>query len=123
MHALSHPIGAAFDTHHGTTNGVVMPYVLAANRAPAEAVVVELATRAGIDGGFDGFLDHVVTMRSDLGIPHTVIELGVDPGSVQRIAAAAALDPSAATNPVPCTPEFATEVFDAACEGNLDNLG
>ena len=122
MHALSHPIGAAFDTHHGTTNGVVMPYVLAANRSPAEAAVAELATRAGIDGGFDGFLHHVVTMRSDLGIPHTVVELGVDPDAGQRIAAAAAVDPSAATNPVPCTPEFAARVFDAACEGHLDGL-
>ena len=28
MHALSHPIGAIFDTHHGMTNTVVMPYVL-----------------------------------------------------------------------------------------------
>ena len=99
-----------------------MPYVLAANRLPAEAAVAELATRAGIDGGFDGFLHPVVTMRSDLGIPHTVVELGVDPDAGQRIAAAAAVDPSAATNPVPCTPEFAARVFDAACEGHLDGL-
>ncbi|MEE2769082.1 MAG: iron-containing alcohol dehydrogenase [Actinomycetota bacterium] len=123
MHALSHPIGAMFDTHHGTTNGVVMPYVLVANRSQAEAAVVELANRASIIGGFEGFVDHLVAMKSDTGIPHGLIELGVDPGAVDKIAAAAAVDPSAATNPVPCTPEFAAGVFGAACEGNLDDLG
>ena len=123
MHALSHPIGAAFDTHHGTTNGVVMPYVLAANRAQVEAAVADLAGRSGIDGGFSGFLDHVVAMRAEMGIPHTVVDLGVDASAVDQIASAASVDPSAATNPVPCTPEFAARVFDAACEGHLDDLG
>ena len=123
MHALSHPIGAMFNTHHGTTNGVVMPYVLVANRSQVESAVAELANRASIAGGFEGFVDHLVAMRSDTGIPHNLIELGVDPGAVDKISAAAAVDPSAATNPVPCTSEFAAGVFDAACEGSLDDLG
>ena len=33
MHSLSHPCSANLNTHHGLTNGVVMPYVLAWNRA------------------------------------------------------------------------------------------
>src|SRR5690606_30778327 len=28
IHALSHPVGAVYGTHHGTTNAVVMPMVL-----------------------------------------------------------------------------------------------
>ena len=32
IHALSHPVGALYDTHHGMTNAVFMPYVLAFNR-------------------------------------------------------------------------------------------
>ena len=28
IHALSHPVGALYDTHHGLTNAVFMPYVL-----------------------------------------------------------------------------------------------
>ena len=28
VHSISHPVGAIYDTHHGLTNGVVMPYVL-----------------------------------------------------------------------------------------------
>ena len=32
IHALSHPVGALYDTHHGLTNAVFMPYVLVFNR-------------------------------------------------------------------------------------------
>jgi alcohol dehydrogenase class IV len=32
IHALSHPVGAVYNTHHGTTNAVVMPAVLRFNR-------------------------------------------------------------------------------------------
>ena len=32
IHALSHPVGALYDTHHGLTNAVFMPYVLDFNR-------------------------------------------------------------------------------------------
>src|SRR5262245_14297105 len=33
IHALSHPVGALYDTHHGMTNAVFMPYVLRFNRS------------------------------------------------------------------------------------------
>ena len=32
MHALSHPVGAIYNTHHGTTNAVVMENVLKFNK-------------------------------------------------------------------------------------------
>ena len=32
IHALSHPVGALYDTHHGLTNAVFMPYVMLFNR-------------------------------------------------------------------------------------------
>ena len=37
IHALSHPVGALYDTHHGMTNAVFMPYVLVVNRDAIEA--------------------------------------------------------------------------------------
>jgi len=36
IHALSHPVGAHFHTHHGTTNAVVMATVLRFNRPAIE---------------------------------------------------------------------------------------
>lgn len=43
MHALSHPVGALYDTHHGMTNAVFMPYVLAFNRSAIEERIARLA--------------------------------------------------------------------------------
>ena len=119
MHALAHPIGATFDTHHGMTNAVVMPYVLEANRPAIEEKIASLAAYAGITGGFDGFMEHLLALRSALDVPHTLVDLGVDANAVDAISAAAAVDPSAGTNPLPCTPEFAAQVFTAACNGTL----
>ncbi|MEM7142153.1 MAG: iron-containing alcohol dehydrogenase, partial [Actinomycetota bacterium] len=119
MHALAHPIGATFDTHHGMTNAVVMPYVLDANRSAIEPTIERLAAYTGVDGGFDGLLDHIVTMRHEMDVPHTLADLGVDPGAVDDIAAAAVLDPSAGTNPIPIDHGFAAAIFSAACAGDL----
>ena len=123
MHALSHPLGAHFDTHHGMTNATLMPYVLAFNRRWIEDRVAGLAHRLGFGGGFDGMLDWLVELRSELGVPHTLGELGVGPDRLGLIAPAAVLDPSAGGNPRPLDLEGATRILDAASTGRLDQLG
>jgi alcohol dehydrogenase class IV len=47
MHSLSHPCSANLNTHHGLTNAVVMPYVLAWNRPALEDKMVRLAAFLG----------------------------------------------------------------------------
>ncbi len=120
MHALSHPIGARFDTHHGMTNAVVMPYVLVANRDAITPTIDRLAAYLDISGGFDGFVREIVAMRTAMDVPHTLVDLGVDPEAIDEIAAAAIVDPSAAGNPLPFDRSFAESVFAAACSGELD---
>lgn len=117
MHALAHPIGAVFDTHHGLTNAVLMPYVLRFNRPAIEARVARLAAYLELDGGFDGFLDWILALRRDLGIPHTLAALNIDPGQADMIARMAAVDPSAGGNPLPFDAAAARRVFDAAMAG------
>ena len=78
IHALSHPVGALYHTHHGMTNGVFMPYVLVFNRKAIEAKIVRLAGYLGIDGGFDGFLKAVLDLRKKIGVPHDLGGLKVD---------------------------------------------
>ncbi len=48
MHSLSHPCSANLNTHHGLTNGVVMPYVLAWNRSALEDKMARLAAYLGL---------------------------------------------------------------------------
>ncbi|MFV2038039.1 MAG: iron-containing alcohol dehydrogenase, partial [Paracoccaceae bacterium] len=77
IHALSHPVGAIYGTHHGMTNAVVMPPVLRLNRPAIEARIGEAANYLGIGGGFDGFYDYVLGLRAALGVPDKLGELGV----------------------------------------------
>lgn len=101
MHALAHPIGALFDTHHGLTNAVLMPYVLAFNRAVIEPRICRLASYMGLDPSFDGFMAWVLDLRRDLEIPADLRALGVDEARRDELAAMAAHDPSATGNPRP----------------------
>lgn len=119
MHALAHPIGAVFNTHHGMTNAVLMPYVLEANRSAIEPTINRLAAYVDIDGGFDGFVEHIIALRGSLGVPNRLVDLGVDAARVALIADAAAVDPSAGGNPIPFTAALAADVFTRACDGDL----
>jgi alcohol dehydrogenase class IV len=119
IHALSHPVGALYDTHHGMTNGVFMPYVLAFNRPAIEARIGRAAAYLGITGGFDGFLRAVLDLRAEIGVPHTLEGLKVDAARRELIADMAIVDPTAGGNPVPLTREGALSIFEAALKGRL----
>ena len=54
IHALSHPIGALYDTHHGLTNAVFMPYVLVFNRKAIEPKIERLAAYLGLEAELRG---------------------------------------------------------------------
>ena len=114
IHALSHPIGALYDTHHGTTNAVVMPAVLAANRPAIEAKIERLALYLGIPDGFDGFLGYVLELRAALGVPDTLAAFGVPREGFDRICEMALTDPTAAGNPLPLTRDLAARMLAAA---------
>lgn len=121
IHALSHPVGALYDTHHGLTNAVVMPYVLAFNRPAIEAKMARLAAWLGLpEASFRAVLDWVLALRRELAIPHTLAELGVDDKRLDELSDMAAQDPTAPGNPVPVgAPELRT-LFVAALEGRID---
>lgn len=120
MHALSHPIGAILGTHHGLTNAVLMPYLLAFNRAAVEERLARLAGYVGLaDASFDGFLAWIVELRERLAIPHTLAGIGVSPDQLERIALMAEADPSASGNPLPFDAAAARTVLDAALAGRL----
>ncbi len=71
IHSLSHPVGSLYDTHHGMTNAVFMPYVLAFNRPAVEERIARAAAYLGIKGGFDGFQKAVLKLRKEFGrTPH-----------------------------------------------------
>ncbi|MCB1971629.1 MAG: iron-containing alcohol dehydrogenase [Geminicoccaceae bacterium] len=101
IHSLSHPVGAIYNTHHGLTNAVVMPPVLRFNRPAVEDRLADAARYMGVGDSFDAFYDHIMAMRSSLGVPDRLGELGVGRDRIDEMAAMAAEDPSCGGNPVP----------------------
>ncbi|WP_420395614.1 iron-containing alcohol dehydrogenase [Nioella sp.] len=112
IHALSHPIGAVYGTHHGTTNAVCMPAVLRLN-APAIAQRFDMAAAyLGIEGGFAGFQTFVQAFNDSLGIPRSLSEMGVGRDRIDELTAMALEDPSCGGNPVTLTAENVKALFE-----------
>ena len=114
IHSLSHPIGAVYGTHHGTTNGVVMPMVLDFNRPAIEALIDRAAAYLGISGGFDGFKARIMALRAELNIPANLTAMGVDPARLDELTDMAMEDPSCGGNPVVMTTQNTRALF-ASC--------
>ena len=113
IHALSHPIGAVFNTHHGTTNAVVMPWVLDFNREVIEDKITRVAAYLGIAGGFDGFRARIMELRAELGIPADLTALGVDASRIDDLVPMALADPTAGANPRKMTEENTRALLEA----------
>jgi alcohol dehydrogenase class IV len=123
VHAIAHPVGSWFNTHHGLTNAVILPYVMTFNRAAIADKADVIARVLDLpDRGFDGFLKWVMQLRSELGIPHSLAEIGVNTGNASVIGSEAAIDPSAGGNPIPVTAAQFEHIFRAAVEGKLSAI-
>jgi alcohol dehydrogenase class IV len=118
IHALSHPVGGLLGAHHGLTNAVVMPYVLAYNRPAIEERAARLARYLDLpDPGFESLYGWVLDLRRRLAIPDTLADLGVRPEHVERMAAMAADDPTAGGNPRPVGVAELRDLYRAALAG------
>ncbi len=119
IHALSHPVGSLYDTHHGMTNAVFMPYVLMFNRPTIEEKIARLAAYLGLKPDFSAFLDWVIALRSETGVPHTLAGLGVDDSKFDVMSRMAPKDPTAGGNPVPLDEAASRRLYEAALAGRL----
>lgn len=114
IHALSHPVGAVFNAHHGTTNAVFMPAVLAFNADAIRDRFDQAAAYLGISGGFEGFQTFVQELNDQLGIPRKASELGVTADRIDELAAMAIEDPSCGGNPIELTVDDLRKLYQAA---------
>lgn len=113
IHSLSHPVGAVYGTHHGTTNACVMPMVLDFNRNAIEEKITQAAAYLGIAGGFEGFKARVESLRTELGIPANLTAMGVKAEDLDMLTDMALEDPSCGGNPVEMTRENTRALFEA----------
>jgi alcohol dehydrogenase class IV len=119
IHALSHPVGSHYDTHHGMTNAVFMPYVLVFNRPAIEDKISRLGAYIGLKPGFTPFLDWVLALRAETGVPHTLADFKIGPEKFELMSRMSPKDPTAGGNPIPLDEANCRKLFEAAYAGRL----
>ena len=124
VHAIAHPVGAHFNTHHGLTNAVLMPYVVVHNRPAIEARLSIIARTLDLQGEpYQAFFDWILNFRERLNIPHTLGHIGVTLRNPDEIGYEASLDPSAGGNPRPTDAADYARIFRSAVKGDLELSG
>jgi len=120
MHALSHSLGALYDSHHGLLNAILMPFVLDANRGEIGAALASSCRYQGWpDPGVDTFLQRVLDLRQRLGIPHRLADIIPDDSQAQRIGVMATEDTAAGGNPITFDQQEYARLFQRAFNGEL----
>ena len=103
---------------------MVLPYVMAFNRGAIEERMKLLSRFLDLaKPGFDGVMEWMLALRKELGVPHSLAELGVKEDRIEEMATKAVDDPSTGGNPVPMkAPDFA-KVMRAALRGDVAAAG
>jgi len=100
VHAISHMIGAEFDTQHGLTNAIILPSVLRYNKDSLGTKIPIMCEAMGIKkNNFEYFYQSICDLLDKLEIPKNLSEIGVDDTTIERIAKKAMKDSAFSTNP------------------------
>jgi alcohol dehydrogenase class IV len=120
MHSMSHPCSSLRGTQHGLTNAVVMPYVLTYNASVIDERLAALARYLDLPkAGTEGVIEWVLKLRQEIGIPHTLKEIGVDEDMIAEAAPMAEKDPPTGGNPRPVTARDYEALYRKAIRGEL----
>ena len=120
IHSLSHPVGALYNTHHGLTNAVFMPYVLKANRTSIEEKLISLSRYLGLTNQtFEGFMEWILSLRKSLSIPHTLKDLIKEEIKFEQMSKMALADPSTGGNPIKFNESDFLKLYRDSYAGNL----
>lgn len=118
VHAISHMVGAEFDTQHGLTNAVILPVVLRLNLPELEDKTSRMADAMRIeDKSVEGFIRAIEDILDEIDIPKSLVEIGVPQDCAKRIAEKATRDSAAATNPKAATVDEIQTLVETAISG------
>ena len=100
VHAVSHMIGAEYDTQHGLTNAVLLPAVLQYNGPAITEKIGPMCQALDVpDASFDALYNRVCTLLDEVSIPVNLTNIGLPADCAPGIAAKALKDSAAGTNP------------------------
>ena len=120
IHSLSHPINAQFNVHHGLSNAIFMPYVLTFNKTEIESKIVSICDYLNLDKNFNSFLNWILELRKDLGIPHKLADvMDCENIDLNMLSIMAYEDPSTAGNPKKLNKENLRLLYEHSISGDL----
>ena len=120
IHSLSHPVGAIYNTHHGLTNAVFMPYVLVRNKEVIKNKIINLSRYLNLKSyNFNTFIEWILELRKELNIPHTLKDLIKKDDLFEKMSEMALADPSTQTNPVELKKDDFLKLYQDSFNGNL----
>ena len=100
VHAISHMVGAEYNTHHGLTNAIILPVVMDYNLPGLEEKVIRMSQAMQFeDSSINGFKNNLNEMLDRLKIPRGLNEIGIPEESYERIAKKSMLDQAYGQNP------------------------
>jgi 4-hydroxybutyrate dehydrogenase len=120
-HSLAHPLSSIAGLHHGTTNGVLLPYVLEFNRLVSEERLRDLAVAMGldvsrlpVDSAASAAINRVRELLKEVGVPERLGALGIRREMIPALSKKAMEDACHLLNPRPCTPSDMVSLYEAA---------
>ena len=118
VHAIAQSLGALYDQHHGLLNAILLPYVLEANRCALLPQMDDLAVYLRLPKpGFSGVMDWVLSLREQIGIPHTLADIGIHDQDAELVGQMAFADGCSHTNPIRHSAEAYAGIFRRAVRG------
>jgi alcohol dehydrogenase class IV len=121
VHAISHMIGAEYDTQHGLTNAIILPAVLEFNEPAIQDKIAPMAQAMDLpDATFECLYQFICATLDELSIPKTLRDIGVEADCAHRIAKKAVQDSAAVTNPRPASISEMQEIIEVALTSGRD---
>jgi alcohol dehydrogenase class IV len=122
VHALEYPLGGAIHVSHGAGNGLLLPYVMRFNLPERKAAFARIAELLGENGSglsedaaAERAISSVDRLRSEIGIPHRIRDIGGKRDQLPEFAAKAfAIKRLMAVNPRQASEKDLLGILEAA---------
>ena len=100
VHAISHMIGAVYNTQHGLTNAILLPSILKFNQFEIDHKINNMHfAMFSKPGKFNDFYKNISNILEELEIPSSLKEIGVQADKINELAVKSSKDSAAYTNP------------------------
>ena len=100
VHAISHMVGAVYNTQHGLTNAILLPSILKFNQSEINHKINNMHfAMFSKPGNFADFYENISNLLDELEIPKSLKEIGVQEDKIHELAIKSSKDSAAYTNP------------------------